>query len=64
VSGSQQQDSQGEPIVRIVFEAKTCLVSLVRSHSSQAKGGGRTLVLHAEGRHMTLTVGASQAIDR
>lgn len=54
VSGSRQQDSQGEPIVRIVFEAKTCLACSVRSHCSQAKGGGRTLVLRAEGRHMAL----------
>ena len=33
VSGSRQKDSQGEPIVRIVFEAKTCLACSVRSHS-------------------------------
>jgi transposase len=49
-----QQDSQQEPIVRIVFDQKTCLVCPARSQCSKAKNSGRTLVLRAEGRHQAL----------
>ena len=54
VNGSRQKDSQGEPIVRIVFDAKICLVCPARRHCSRAKHGGRSLVLRAEGRHAAL----------
>jgi transposase len=54
VSGSRQKDSRGEPIVRIVFEVKTCLACSVRSQCSHAQDSGRTLVLRAEGRHVAL----------
>ena len=49
-----QKDSQEEPIVRIVFDPKTCLVCPVRPHCSKAQKTGRTLVLRAEGRHQAL----------
>ena len=49
-----QEDSQQEPIIRIVFDPKTCLACLVRSQCSRAKKTGRTLVLRAEGRHQIL----------
>ncbi len=51
-----QQDSQGEPIVQITFDAKTCLACPVRSQCSKAKNTGRILVLRAEGRHQALQV--------
>jgi transposase len=50
----QQQDSQQEPIVRIVFDPKICLACPCRSRCSTAKHSGRTLVLRAEGRHQAL----------
>ncbi len=49
-----QKDSQGEPIVQIRFDAKTCLDCPVRARCSKAKNTGRSLVLRAEGRHQTL----------
>lgn len=49
-----QKDSQDEPIVRIVFDPKTCLACPVRSQCSKAQKTGRTLVLRAEGRHQVL----------
>lgn len=49
-----QQDSQQEPIVRIVFDPKICLACPCRSQCSTAKHSGRTLVLRAEGRHQAL----------
>jgi transposase len=51
-----QKDSQGEPIVRITFDPKTCLACPVRPQCSKAKNTGRTLVLRAEGRHQALQV--------
>jgi transposase len=51
-----QKDSQDEPIVRIMFEPKTCLACPVRPKCSKAKNTGRTLVLRAEGRHQALQV--------
>ncbi|NMC84111.1 MAG: transposase [Anaerolineaceae bacterium] len=51
-----QKDSQGEPVVRITFDPKTCLACPVRSQCSKAKNTGRTLVLRAEGRHQALQV--------
>lgn len=49
-----QKDSQQEPVVQIVFDAKTCLACSSRSLCSKAKNSGRTLVLRAEGRHQAL----------
>lgn len=51
-----QKDSQGEPVVRIMFNAKTCLACPVRPQCSKAKNTGRSLVLRAEGRHQALHV--------
>jgi transposase len=51
-----QKDSQGEPVVQIMFDAKTCLACPVRLQCSKAKNTGRTLVLRAEGRHQALQV--------
>ena len=56
VSGSRQKDSQAEPIVRIVFDAKTCFACPARPQCSHAKHSGRILVLRAEGRHEALQV--------
>jgi transposase len=49
-----EQDSQQEPIVRIVFAPKTCLACPSRTQCSRAKSSGRTLVLRAQGRHQVL----------
>lgn len=49
-----QKDSQGEPVVQITFDPKTCLACSVRPQCTRAKKSGRTLVLRAEGRHQTL----------
>jgi transposase len=49
-----EQDSQQEPIVRIMFVPKTCLACPSRTKCSRAKSSGRTLVLRAEGRHQVL----------
>jgi transposase len=51
-----QKDSQGEPVVRITFDPKTCLTCPVRLQCSKAKNTGRTLVLRAAGRHQALQV--------
>jgi transposase len=51
-----QKDSQGEPVVQIMFNAKTCLACPVRPQCSKAKNTGRSLVLRAEGRHQALQV--------
>lgn len=51
-----QKDSQEEPIVRIVFDPKTCFACPVRPQCSKAQAAGRTLVLRAEGRHQALQV--------
>lgn len=51
-----QKDSQGEPVVRITFDPKTCLACPVRLQCSKAKNTGRTLLLRAEGRHQALQV--------
>lgn len=48
------KDSQGEPVVQILFDAKTCLACPVRQRCSKAKNTGRSLVLRAEGRHQAL----------
>ncbi len=49
-----QKDSQEEPIVRIVFDTKTCWACSARPQCSHAKYSGRTLVLRADGRHVAL----------
>jgi transposase len=49
-----QNDSQGEPVVQIMFDAKTCLACPTRPQCTKAKDAGRTLVLRAEGRHQAL----------
>jgi len=49
-----QKDSQGEPVVQIMFDAKTCFACLARLQCTKAKDAGRTLVLRAEGRHQAL----------
>jgi len=49
-----QKDSQGEPVVQIMFDAKTCLACPTRPQCTKAKDAGRTLVLRAEGRHQAL----------
>ncbi len=49
-----QKDRQGETVIRIVFDPKTCLALPVRSRCSRAENTGRTLVLRAEGRHQAL----------
>lgn len=51
-----QKDSQGEPVVQIRFDTKTCLACPVRARCSKAKNAGRSLVLRAEGRHQALQV--------
>jgi transposase len=51
-----QKDSQGEPVVQIRFDAKTCLSCPVHARCSKAKNAGRSLVLRAEGRHQALQV--------
>jgi transposase len=49
-----QKDSQGEPVVQIMFDAKTCFACLARLQCAKAKDAGRTLVLRTEGRHQAL----------
>lgn len=51
-----QKDSQGEPVVQIRFDAKTCFACPVRVRCSKAKNAGRSLVLRTEGRHQALQV--------
>lgn len=57
-------DSQGEPIIQVLFPASVCQPCLNRSRCTRAKAGGRTIVLRAEGRHAMLqTARAYQRTD-
>lgn len=48
------QDSQGEPIVQVIFAAETCQPCSSRSRCTRARKNGRTMALRADGRHEIL----------